>query len=322
MLSQPYCTPALDLCQPLVDKTPNAKKPQPWREHRLQAELLAAAYQLLHSPKSKRLLDCAEQLQFSYEGDTMHLQLAWFCRVRLCPICQWRRSLKLFAQTIEAVKILEQQQNTAFAFLTLTVKNCAANELSNTISHLLSSFRLLSRQKPFLAAFTGWQRSLEVTYNATTDTYHPHLHILLCCKQSYFKSRYYLSHAQLQAMWQAAAKLDYEPQVHIQRVKSGNPAAVAELTKYTTKPSDYLDGSDLDATMATVQVLDAALHRRRLVAFGGRFADVRKQLNLEDPEDGDLLHLSELEQEALASCTTFHWAAGYKNYFREKAQHD
>ncbi len=149
--------------------------------------------------------------------------------------------------------------------------------------------------------------------------YHPHFHVLLVVNKSYFTSRYFLKHEEWQKLWAKAMKLDYLPQVNIKKVKGNTAEAVAEVAKYSTKDSDYVIEKDLDLSANVVEVLDYALERRRLVSFSGIMKEYHQKLNLDDTEDGDLVHIdSEKDEELEGELTleTYAWNVGYMNYVR------
>lgn len=316
----------LDFCQPLADIRANGK-PQPWKEQKEQTALLAYAYgEILNDAKASRVLTCAPRLSFSQKPDgRLKLENAVFCRVRLCPVCQWRRSLKLFGQTKQVIDEINKRQKSAFIMLTLTVRNVDSLDLGNEISIIHAAWQRLMQRKEVKRAVIGWQRCLEVTHNVSLNsgsynTYHPHIHALLCVRPSYFNSRDYISHEQWKRLWKEAARLDYEPQVWIKRVKDDHEGAVAEVTKYASKPGDYLTAWDLDLMTESVELLDAALHRRRLVAYGGLMKTIHKELGLDDVENGDLVHTDNEEEkaEAAAALIHFEWVPGYRQYFKTR----
>ena len=117
-----------------------------------------------------------------------------------------------------------------------------------------------------------------------------------------------------------AMRLDYMPQVNVKRVKGNTAEAVAEVAKYSAKDSDYVIEKDLDLSMNVVETLDYALQRRRLVSFSGIMKEWHKKLNLDDVEDGDLIHIeidkdSELENEQI-KIETYAWNVGFMNYIK------
>ena len=78
--------------------------------------------------------------------------------------------------------------------------------------------------------------------------------------------------------------------------------------------------SESDLAFNVVETLDYALGRRRLVSFSGIMKEWHKKLNLDDVEDGDLIHIeidkdSELENEQI-KIETYAWNVGFMNYIK------
>lgn len=67
-----------------------------------------------------------------------------------------------------------------------------------------------------------------------------------------------------------------------------------------------------------VKILDETLHKRRLVAFGGRMKELHKELNLDDEVDGSLEIIDCDNGEDLKNIVkeTYAWNVGYQNYVR------
>ena len=62
-------------------------------------------------------------------------------------MCNWRKSLKLFGQVSRITdKVLEQAPTTRFIFVTFTIKNCKADELSATIDRINQGFKNLTNK--------------------------------------------------------------------------------------------------------------------------------------------------------------------------------
>ena len=54
---------------------------------------------LLSESRMKDLEECADELLFLQDAEgNRRLKQGNFCRIRVCPMCNWRRSLKLFSQ--------------------------------------------------------------------------------------------------------------------------------------------------------------------------------------------------------------------------------
>lgn len=308
----------------LVDIGPQGR-PRPWRQHKAAAQLLAAAYEIQGQHKrAARVRACADTLAYTAdENGRLHLQAAAFCRVRLCPICQWRRSLKLYGQTRAIITYLTQQAAAAgrkpyiYLMLTLTVPNVTGGHLAACISHLHESWQRLCQLDRVRRAVRGWMRATEITYNTDADTWHPHIHAVLAVPASYCTSRLYIPHAEWLQMWQHATRQPEICQVDIRRTYGSPEAAAAEIAKYSAKPSSYIDASDIDRMDRLLSILDSSLSHRRCASWGGCMADAHRALHLDSAEDGDLVHTGEDEGDAAAGrLLLWDWAPGVRLYLR------
>jgi len=218
----------------------------------------------------------------------------------------------------------QRQQDYAFLFLTLTVKNCAGADLSATLDALYSALQRFSQREAVKKPFLGMVRNVEITHNVNIrsesyDTYHPHVHCIVAVKPSYFKSHDYLSQAKIAQLWREALRVDYDPVVDVRRVKGSDAHAVAECSKYAAKAADYIIPDDWDLTVETVKILDRALDRRRLINYTGVFRKAMSDLRLEDAEDGDLVNVGAQDDAPLGDRThieTYYWYSGYRQYYK------
>lgn len=343
--------------QMLVD-VDAAGRVRDWKGKKMRNELLASAYEDIDKGKAARLRECGKFLRYrKYPDGTMQLDAMSSCRVRLCPICTWRRSLKIYAQTRQIVDALANGHDYRYVMLTLTVRNCTGAELSDTISQMFFAWKRFTYLEPIKRVCKGWYRSLEIVHdvhpyitremyygdaekhikrrkpfydahgykigdaNPSYDTYHPHFHVLIAVNKSYFKSRDYLAQKVWSELWGQSMRVDYAPRVDVRCVAGSTMedinSAVCEVAKYACKDTDYIIPDDWDLTVDTVRRLDAALHNRRLVAYGGVMKDMKRQLNQDDAEDGDLVHVGDdLEvkgEEFVYVC--YWWYSGYKQYY-------
>lgn len=298
-----------------------------WKERKESNLKLADSYKRLGFKKYYRVVDCSTFLEFGVtKSSNLKLLKANFCKVRLCPMCAWRRSLKIFGQVSKVMDLVEKNYNYKYLFLTLTVKNCYGEDLKDTLDLMTYSFNKLSERKAFKQAVKGYFRSLEITYNKKDNTYHPHFHLILAVNESYFKdTRIYLTQNDWTNLWKESLKVDYTPVVDVRRVKSKNKdfgKVIAETAKYTVKADDYLikdeDGKiDEELTDNVVKTLDKALHRKRLVSFGFIFKEIHKMLKLDDTEDGSLENTDnedELRDDLTDIILRYQWNIGIKNY--------
>lgn len=256
-------------------------KDKPWDKHRYHADKVARMYSGTEfSRYSERVSFCSQLLEFGIgfdDKDAFKLKLrnARFCRVRHCPICQWRRSLRWKARAYKVLpQIVEKYPTSRWLFLTLTQKNVPVAELKDTLQHMNSSFRRLTQLKNWPAV--GWLRSTEVTRGRDGGA-HPHFHCLLMVSPSFFNGRNYITQDKWVAMWRKAMKLDYNPILDIRVIRQGKYPMdlVPEILKYCTKESDMV------ADREWFLELTRQLYKMRTIATGG----ILKQ------------YLSELEQE-------------------------
>lgn len=297
---------------------------KPWDIHRSEAEQVSDRYRNTDFHEySKRIDDCSMLLLFILKAASdaedlrLKLQAARFCRVRHCPVCQWRRSLMWRARFFEAIpKVVNDYPKGRFIFLTLTVRNCPIDELRKTLDGMTMAWTRLTQRKIFPA--DGWIKSMEVTKGAD-NTAHPHFHCLLMVPPSYF-SHGYISQAKWTELWKDCLRINYTPVVNVKVVKpkvvtdNGNAkddlaSAVCETLKYGVKPSDLI------ADKEWLLELTKQLYKTRAIAVGGCF---RKYLSEAEPEDlvhGDEESTDTSENDAKLA---FGWNETKKRYRKVK----
>lgn len=296
---------------------------------RFSALLLSASYgRLGESSKAQRVADCGTFLEFAHAieadgvmSDKGKLHNANFCRDRLCPMCSWRRSYKIFAQVSQIMSLIGGKYK--FIMLTLTVPNCAPDELSETVQRLFGAWGKLIRAKAYKKAVKGFFRALEVTRNKKNGTYHPHFHCILAVPLDYAESDLYIPRDEWLKMWRKCYQDESIISLDVRMAKGKNAetencvealsSAVAEIAKYAVKSSDYLIKDDEALTDDIVSRLGSALKNKRLATFdrNGAFHNAREELQLDDAEDGDLVHLTDKIDPSLAyMIVRYGWSAG------------
>ncbi len=294
---------------------------------RISSLLLSASYARLDEvSKAQRVADCGTFLEFAHAIDADgvmsekgKLHNANFCRDRLCPMCSWRRSYKIFGQVSQIMSRIGGKYK--FIMLTLTVPNCAPESLSETVQRLFGAWGKLIRRKAFKTAVKGFFRALEVTRNKKNGTYHPHFHCILAVPLDYAESDLYISRDEWLKLWRKCYQDESIIMLDVRMAKGKNAetencvealsCAVAEIAKYSVKSSDYLIKDDEALTDDIVTRLSSALRYRRLSQFGGVFQDIALELKLDDAEDGDLVHLTDKIDPSLAyMIVRYGWSAG------------
>jgi plasmid rolling circle replication initiator protein Rep len=301
----------------------------PWDSHRADADEVARIY--ASHPEfnnlSGRVSQCSLLLGFAWAADpqdahaqTLKLREARFCRVRHCPICQWRRSLMWLARFQQALPGLVKAHPTArFVFLTLTQKNVPVDALRAALRGMNKGWARLSERKVFDGGVLGWIRTTEVTRGKDgPGMAHPHFHVLLMVRSNYF-SKHYVKQADWVTAWRKALRIDYDPVVDVRAVKTpkripaevnvnGLLGAVRETLKYSVKPAD------MKAEVAWFLEITRQLRKLRFIASGGLLKDV---LRPDDETEQELLLLREAEQSDERASVFFDWNRPVRRYKRQ-----
>ena len=323
LVGDTYCSRCV-----LFDRSSTGKE-RPWKVYKQLSKFLAEACQHLgYERLGVRIDRCADRLWFlecmESEEHPKKLKFANFCGHRLCPNCQWRRSMRQFHTSLElAQKVLERHPALKFVFLTLTVPNVSLRGLSGRIDGLFESWQRLTQRKEVRSAVKGYLRTLEVTYNHQRDDWHPHIHAVLVVPSSYFKTDLYITQQRWLELWQQSTRMPQITQVDIRKIKTNKKGVdplvlgFAEASKYGLKPwstsskisvnrllkkkriSRNLKGhawlrETVEETAEVVGQLIAALEHRRLVQVGGILRDIKRELKLKDGEDegADLVNVT------------------------------
>lgn len=292
---------------------------KPWDAHRAAADEVKNLYFLTEYIKYvKRIDECSRWLTFALKAAedgqvSFKLQDAKFCRVRHCPVCQWRRSLMWRARFFQVLpKVQEAYPTARWIFLTLTVKTCPLDELRDTLALMNKAWQRLSQRKSFPAL--GFIKSVEVT--RSQDGYaHPHFHCLLLVPAGYFGYGY-ISQVKWADLWQSCLKVDYQPIVDVRAVKAklksgaadpeaGLFNAICETLKYSVKETDLV------ADPIWLEGLTNQLHKTRAIAIGGV---LKNYLSEEEPEDLINAGIEDEEVEETDIKLLFDWAELVRRY--------
>jgi hypothetical protein len=190
----------------LTDYSPQDK---PWDTHRAQTQTVEGVYRgTVYDGLAGRLRDCSGFLGFAWVDDSdtgelrLKLRAARFCRVRHCPVCQWRRSLMWQARFLQALPSIEAAYPKArWLFLTLTLRNCAIGNLRRTLQSMNEAWHRMVKRSEFAGNVQGWVRATEVT-RGQDDSAHPHFHCLLMVRPCYFDGKHYVTQSRWAELWQ------------------------------------------------------------------------------------------------------------------------
>jgi plasmid rolling circle replication initiator protein Rep len=295
----------------LTDLSPRDK---PWDVHRGESDQISLSYAGSEFDKySERIDGCAQFLGFGLAPDAqagmyrLKLRTARFCHVRTCMVCAWRRSLMYKARAYKVLpRVIGDYPTARYLFVTLTLKNCPITELKQSILHLNQSFSRLVRIKDFPGI--GYIKTVEVTRGRQGDA-HPHLHILMMVKASYFSTGY-ISKKEWCSHWKRAAKVDYTPVMDVQAVKpSDSPVGLlAEVVKYQTKPNDLIF-SDREWFLEYTRQIKGT----KAFALGGVYKEYFKELDSEETTN-EMIGNTESQDDVDEGELYFNWKPSERKY--------
>lgn len=331
----------------LSDKMPNGKE-KPWREKKIKNEFLRDSYfRIGLENKAFRMEQCGSYLAYrdvlGEDKPRKILHSADFCKVRLCPMCAYRRASRIYNDLSKVVEEIKQM-GMKFIFLTLTCKNVYGGDLDSAIDSLIGGQDRLFKRTPVKNVVQGHFRVLEVTHdtemyitksmykqrkdyydtrgfkvgdlNPNYNMYHPHFHVMLAVDKNYFpkRSKGYIDQEQWVDLWQKSLRVDYKPIVDVRTVRNEKHRGISEVAKYTVKDSDYLIAQNEALTDETVLILESALANRRLIAYGGKMKEIHRAFGLKENVSPDI-YTDEGEGLQLSNeISVYNWHIGYKNY--------
>ena len=307
--------------------------------------------------KAARMWFCCTCLQFVQipgnmsDEELKRLYSANFCRERLCPMCEWRRSIKVFWQVSKIMDVVrEEYPDLVPVFLTLSVRNCKGSELAAVLDMMFRGWYRMQNHRKFKRIIAGFFRALEITVNPDKviterlyaklkkyydgiglgvgdenpvyDTYHPHFHVILLVDRSYFgKSNPDYMHTQdWVQLWRTSCGLGYDPVCDIRKVHraASGRVKVAEVAKYTLKDMEFIREDKPGWMDGTVSAMSGALRGRRLVAYGGIMKRIYNELGFSKTED-DLVNVTEdtAPEHIAENVTVYEWNFGAVNYYRQ-----
>jgi plasmid rolling circle replication initiator protein Rep len=307
----------------LIELSPNDWRFRKWKRH---AGKIADLYEEnLYSNYADRMRDCATRLTFgsNTEGKLV-LTNANFCRIRFCPICQWRRRLAVQARIYEALpKIFTEypQEEYHWLFLTLALKNCHPLVLRREIYKMRDGWHKLIGQSGKKSSFAkmwpglGAFRALEITRRMEADftfSCHPHFHALVLVSRDYFDKDLDLYIKQQKKedddkpgwveLWQWALGVSYRPTAHIKSVSEFRlHHQISELSKYITKPYLQKGGTvaDFGRPGAEAEYLQTLTNQCLNIRSFESYGVLKKFMKKTKDEDEDLIRIRGDKKEKL-----------------------
>src|SRR5699024_1211695 len=148
-------------------------------------------------------------------------------------------------------------------------------ELNKSLSDMAQGFRQMMQDKKINKNLVGFMRASEVTINNKDNSYNQHMHVLVCVEPTYFKNtENYVNQKQWIQFWKKAMKLDYDPNVKVQMIRTKNKyksdirSVIDETAKYPLKDTDFMT-DDIERDLQSLCDLEVKLYRKRLISYCG-----------------------------------------------------
>lgn len=230
---------------------------------------------------------CGASARIMVEKTTGQIAVeASHCHDRFCQACGAARAGQLQAALAERVP------RAKCLHVVLTLRSSDAS-LGDQLDRLYKAGSKLRGRKWWKCRVAGGMASLELTRNATTGQWHPHLHCLVHAD--------WLDQAELAREWEAVT--GDSRIVHVSLVEH-HAAAIREVTKYVTKPVHR----SIDFDPVSLQTLIGALHGRHLVTTFGSWRSDPLLADDPDREAGNWETWGSLNQLHAAASAGDEWA--------------
>ena len=277
----------------------------------------------IYKRRAYRMKECSRFINLSVCPDCGRsiASSATLCRDRVCPTCAWRLSAKQSAEMVQALAFINDIEDYDALFLTLTVRNCDETQLSPTLDMMSRAWNKMLARRKNRELIKGTARSVEVTYNAKTKTFHPHYHIIMLIEKDsrdVDKLSAYFNHE-----WQTAANITYQPITDLRRIENSTlleydkkdaefyKKAILETFKYTIK-----DDSLADMPLSSFRYYVDGIQGKRLVAYTGIIKEARKQLDYNDELEDETETLKCPDCNADMLSAIYEWSFSEKTYKR------
>lgn len=233
---------------------------------------------------SEKMKSCASYVAFAKMKETGDYKLieSNFCRSRFCPICRWRRAMKLKARFSQIYpELTENYKNSRYIFITFGIKNCTLDDLPSVLDLFVVAFRRLVQRNEVKSSLLGYIKNIEVPRQQNSDLVHPHLHCIFHVDEYYYKKNY-LNHKRWKELWQESLRIDYEPSVFLSSIK--DKTGVENIVSYITDIMGYsMKLSDFHYDAKWFEKYVYAVFNRRFFSTAGSIRIAYKELdNLTD----------------------------------------
>ncbi len=263
-------TPSLDTVQQVDNherefRRASQSKSERWTLRTPTKRDIVARLERLSAEDASRLKQCCSTFRVLTCGQhTLRAYPTFRCKKPFCPDCAAERANRLSRQTEAKIAEAMQTHKGRLCFLTLTTKNAAT--LDGGLSKLKKSFANFKRKKVFKNHIKGYFGAFEYTFNAKTNDFHVHLHLII------LRGKFW-NQSDISDVWRDVTGDSFI--VDIREIKDAHKG-VKEVCKYPMKPADLMKMPD-DKFLEVVNMKKGT----RMFISGGCFYNVK----LDDADD-------------------------------------
>lgn len=271
------------------------------KRHKIQSEQICSILEELaqeqekHS-KAQNIANCGTWLNFRQyhdENNTRTLHSANFCKSPLCPMCAWRKALKLTRQVGNAILLSDKR------YIYHVVM--ASDNTMQLTKDIITRFK--SNATRFIKKYLSdeYAIALEITYNEAKG-FHPHVHAIVTSDAFIKVSAEYIKH--MATMWAS-----YNKSVHAQNTFfitgiTDREKASRELTKYILK----YEGIDVAKDKEAIKDIARATAGLKKIQSAGQLLKDIARTSKEYNQDRER-ETKELEKNGY-DLEIFHWVNG------------
>ena len=249
-------------------KTLQKKARSKWYTYASIQPLLKIEDSPLHK-QYKNALNCCNVLEQRDNKIT-----AKHCNSRACHICNRIRTAKFMNGYITPLQELGELE-----FVTLTIPNVSDHILERMVRIMTKRIgdiiRVLNERRKM--GVSGI-RKIEITYNEKTDTYHPHLHLLVTKGAGKEIVKEWL------IRWPQAKRI-------AQDCRNADKNSLNELFKYTTKVFKKNDTKTIQINAKALDIILRALHKKRTFQTFGKISKIKVSEEVEQIESQEFTDL-------------------------------
>jgi|688.fasta_scaffold14007_4 hypothetical protein len=215
--------------------------------------------------------------------------------VRAENLTSYRNKQKIAAKFYgNCDELQEKYPDNIFVSLTLTMKHCHVDELSDIINELNHGWTKLINTPEFAPYFgvrgkyykdCGYFKSLEIASSKEFNKVNPHFHCILHVHKSFLHTKNYVSNQQLLKIWKKSLNIsindDYQISVHIKHIKNNSESSITQqsayFASYATKTIN-LSKYNLNFIESYINQID----KRNLIIYSGTMKMINNKKKLID----------------------------------------